>query len=30
VVPAASYDLSALATVMLAGSPVSAEVYAWF
>jgi acetoacetyl-CoA synthetase len=30
VVPAATYDLSALATVMLAGSPVSAEVNAWF
>jgi len=30
VVPAKTYDLSALATVMLAGSPVSAEVNAWF
>jgi acetoacetyl-CoA synthetase len=30
VVPAATYDLSALASVMLAGSPVSAEVNAWF
>ncbi len=30
VVPAETYDLSALATVMLAGSPVSAEVNAWF
>ena len=30
VVPAAKYDLSALASVMLAGSPVSAEVGAWF
>ncbi len=30
VVPAAKYDLSALASVMLAGSPVSAEVNAWF
>jgi acetoacetyl-CoA synthetase len=30
VVPAAKYDLSALASVMLAGSPVSAEVSAWF
>src|SRR6266700_1117111 len=29
-VPAEKYDLSALATVMLAGSPVSAEVNAWF
>jgi acetoacetyl-CoA synthetase len=30
VVPGAAYDLSALASVMLAGSPVSAEVNAWF
>jgi acetoacetyl-CoA synthetase len=30
VVPRDKYDLSALKTVMLAGSPVSAEVYAWF
>jgi acetoacetyl-CoA synthetase len=30
VVPAAKYDLSALASVMVAGSPVSAEVGAWF
>jgi acetoacetyl-CoA synthetase len=30
VVPAAKYDLSALATVMLAGSPVSPECGAWF
>jgi acetoacetyl-CoA synthetase len=30
VVPAATYDLSALVSVMLAGSPVSAEVNAWF
>jgi acetoacetyl-CoA synthetase len=30
VVPKDSYDLSALRTVMLAGSPVSPEVYAWF
>jgi acetoacetyl-CoA synthetase len=30
IVPKDSYDLSALKTVMLAGSPVSAEVYAWF
>jgi acetoacetyl-CoA synthetase len=30
VVPAATYDLSALTSVMLAGSPVSAEVSAWF
>ena len=30
VVPAARYDLSALATVMLAGSPVSPECGAWF
>ncbi len=30
VVPAAKYDLSALTSVMLAGSPVSAEVNAWF
>jgi len=30
VVPGSSYDLSALDTVMLAGSPVSAEVAAWF
>jgi len=30
VVPAEQYDLSALATVMLAGSPVSAECGAWF
>jgi acetoacetyl-CoA synthetase len=30
VVPAAKYDLSALASVMLAGSPVSAEASAWF
>ena len=29
-VPGATYDLSALASVMLAGSPVSAEVNAWF
>ena len=29
-VPAARYDLSALAAVMLAGSPVSAECGAWF
>ena len=29
VVPRDRYDLSALKTVMLAGSPVSAEVYAW-
>ena len=29
-VPAEKYDLSALRTVMLAGSPVSAEVNAWF
>jgi acetoacetyl-CoA synthetase len=30
VVPGQKYDLSALRTVMLAGSPVSPEVYAWF
>ena len=30
VVPAEKYDLSALATVMLAGSPVSPECGAWF
>jgi len=30
VVPAERYDLSALATVMLAGSPVSPECGAWF
>jgi acetoacetyl-CoA synthetase len=30
VVPGDRYDLSALDTVMLAGSPVSAEVAAWF
>src|SRR5690349_14583886 len=30
VVPADTYDLSALATVMLAGSPVSPECGAWF
>jgi acetoacetyl-CoA synthetase len=30
IVPKDSFDLSALKTVMLAGSPVSAEVYAWF
>jgi acetoacetyl-CoA synthetase len=30
VVPGATYDLSALASVMLAGSPVTAEVNAWF
>ncbi|HWG00370.1 MAG TPA: acetoacetate--CoA ligase [Trebonia sp.] len=30
VVPKDKYDLSALKTVMLAGSPVSPEVYAWF
>jgi acetoacetyl-CoA synthetase len=30
VVPKDKYDLSALRTVMLAGSPVSPEVYAWF
>jgi acetoacetyl-CoA synthetase len=30
VVPKDRYDLSALRTVMLAGSPVSPEVYAWF
>ena len=30
VVPKDSYDLSALRTVMLAGSPVSPEVFAWF
>jgi acetoacetyl-CoA synthetase len=30
IVPKDSHDLSALKTVMLAGSPVSAEVYAWF
>jgi len=30
VVPAAKYDLSALDTVMLAGSPVSPECGAWF
>ena len=30
VVPGDSYDLSALRSVMLAGSPVSPEVYAWF
>ena len=30
VVPARKYDLSALTAVMLAGSPVSAEVGAWF
>jgi acetoacetyl-CoA synthetase len=30
IVPKDSYDLSPLKTVMLAGSPVSAEVYAWF
>ncbi len=30
VVPKDSYDLSALRCVMLAGSPVSPEVYAWF
>ncbi len=29
-VPGETYDLSALAAVMLAGSPVSAEVGAWF
>jgi len=29
-VPAATYDLSALTAVMLAGSPVSAECGAWF
>jgi acetoacetyl-CoA synthetase len=30
VVPKDNYDLSALECVMLAGSPVSPEVYAWF
>jgi len=30
VVPKDTYDLSALECVMLAGSPVSPEVYAWF
>ena len=30
VVPKERHDLSALETVMLAGSPVSPEVYAWF
>jgi acetoacetyl-CoA synthetase len=30
VVPGQAYDLSALGAVMLAGSPVSAEVNAWF
>jgi acetoacetyl-CoA synthetase len=30
VIPRDTYDLSALRTVMLAGSPVSPEVYAWF
>ena len=30
VVPKDKYDLSALQCVMLAGSPVSPEVYAWF
>jgi acetoacetyl-CoA synthetase len=30
VAPKDHYDLSALRTVMLAGSPVSPEVYAWF
>jgi len=30
VVPKDKYDLSALQTVMLAGSPVSPEVFAWF
>jgi acetoacetyl-CoA synthetase len=30
VVPRDKYDLSSLKTVMLAGSPVSPEVYAWF
>jgi acetoacetyl-CoA synthetase len=30
VVPKDTYDLSALQCVMLAGSPVSPEVYAWF
>jgi acetoacetyl-CoA synthetase len=30
VVPKDKYDLSALQAVMLAGSPVSPEVYAWF
>jgi acetoacetyl-CoA synthetase len=30
VVPKEKYDLSALECVMLAGSPVSPEVYAWF
>jgi acetoacetyl-CoA synthetase len=30
VVPREKYDLSALQTVMLAGSPVTPEVYAWF
>ena len=30
VVPKDKYDLSALECVMLAGSPVSPEVYAWF
>jgi acetoacetyl-CoA synthetase len=30
IVPRDAHDLSALKTVMLAGSPVSAEVYAWF
>jgi acetoacetyl-CoA synthetase len=30
VVPKDSYDLTALASVMLAGSPVSAQVAAWF
>ena len=30
VVPREKYDLSALQTVMLAGSPVTTEVYAWF
>jgi acetoacetyl-CoA synthetase len=30
VVPKDKYDLSALRTVMLAGSPVSPEVFAWF
>src|ERR1700730_19221664 len=30
VVPKDKYDLSALECVMLAGAPVSPEVYAWF
>jgi acetoacetyl-CoA synthetase len=30
VVPRTKYDLTSLKTVMLAGSPVSPEVYAWF